>query len=225
MSTWREMLKKPTFKRPKDYPCDIPLLDIKGAILLPRGQLPTNLQKQHASVIRQAMGTDRLVGVIQSSESPINGAGQNLFQVGCLGRISAFSEGEESQDFVVLTGLIRFRILKHLKTQQGILKAHVTYDPFSFDAIDENESVDDRESFLELVRGYCHLHDLNPNWDEVLKSKDNILLTSLAMMCPFSDQERQALLEMPTLKDQERMMTALMEVACLKGQPNQGSFH
>lgn len=226
MHTWREMLKKPLLKLPRDYPSKVPLLDIKGSILLPKGQLPVNLEKQHAPVIREAMGSNRLVGVIQSfKEGSNHTTGQDLFQVGCLGRLSAFSEGENGNDFVILTGLMRFRVLKTFKNDSNVLSANVTYDPYSFDCIDENESVEDRESFLELVRGYCHLHDINPNWDEVLKSSDNILVTSLAMMCPFSDREKQALLEMPTLKEQEKMMTALMEVACLKSNHEETCFH
>lgn len=217
MLTWREVLEESALIPPKTFPQRIPLLDISEAILLPKGQLPVVLEKRHAVVIRQAMGTDRLVGVVQSQSGMFHDEDAPLAQaVGCLGYISALSEAAPGQDFVVLTGIARFRVLQCIEVESPLYDVEVTYEPFAFDRIEHQETVDNREGFLELVRGYCRLHNINPNWEEVLKATDDTLITSFAMMCPFSPRERQALLEMPTLKDREKMMTALMEMACLK---------
>ncbi len=219
------MLEKPSFILPKDLPSRIPLLDISGAVLLPRGQLPVTLEKHHAPVIQKALGSDRLVGVVQKRTDEIKTSDDSFFQAGCLGRISAFSEAEKGQDFVILTGITRFRVINCIDKETDVRDLEVTYEPFSFDGIEHREKVENREDFLELVRGYCHLHDINPNWEEVLKANDDTLVTSFAMMCPFNASERQALLEMPTLKDREKMMIALMEIACLKGTEQRNRFH
>lgn len=217
MYTWREMLKKTPLTLPKDWPSQVPLLDVAGAVLMPKGQLPVTLETRHAPVMRRVMGSDRLIGVVQShAEKNTHSPPENLFQTGCLGRISALSESQDGTDLVILTGLARFRVLKCSRQESGLSILNVTYAPFSFDGVDHGERVEDRETFLEIVRGYCHLHDITPNWEEVLRSNDEALVTSLAMMCPFSAREKQALLEVPTLRDREKMMTALMEVACLK---------
>ena len=225
MYSWKKMLKSTPLLLPKDLPLKIPLLDISGAVLLPKGQLPVTLEKRHAPVIRQAMGTNRLVGVVQNSSDTSRFFCNNLFQTGCLGRISAISESEQGRDLVILTGLTRFEVIECTENGPNMRTINVTYDPFSFDGVEHYERVENRENFLEVVRGYCHLHNIAPNWEEILRSNDDILVTSLAMMCPFSAQEKQALLEVPTLKDREKMMTALMEVACLKGAEQRPQLH
>ena len=72
-----------------------------------------------------------------------------------------------------------------------------------------------------FLQGKFHLsltlYGISPNWDEINAASDERLITSLAMVCPFEPREKQALLESPTLADRCRMMTALIEMAFLRG--------
>jgi uncharacterized protein len=218
MITWREMLKQKAVKIPLELPEELPLLEVDDAVLLPKGQLPVHLDARARASFFTALAGERLLGVVQVHKTSLS-AQPVLFKTGCLGRIVAFSENDEGDPFAVLVGLARFQIIEEKTDEQGTRVARVSYEPYAFDRIKEEEAnVDDRERFLEIVRGYCNTLDLHPNWEEILKTSDDVLVTALAMMCPFEAQEKQALLETMTLQDRARTLTALMELACLKKQ-------
>ncbi len=47
----------------------------------------------------------------------------------------------------------------------------------------------------------------------------------LAMICPFEPQEKQALLEAPTLAERGKLMSALMEMAILSRGGSEAARH
>jgi Lon protease-like protein len=223
MTNWREMLKQRPLKVPASFPDEIILLEIDDAVLLPKGQLPLTLDVKQKSPFFKALAGDRLMGVVQVQKA--FSGNPTLFKTGCLARIVAFSEGEESAPFTILSGLVRFRITKEFVGLDGARRAKVNYEPYSFDHIEEDEAVANRDAFIETIQGYCALLDLHPNWDEVLKTPDEILISALSMMCPFEAHEKQALLETATLQDRANVLTALMELACMKKQSHFGQIH
>jgi len=118
---------------------------------------------------------------------------------------------------VIVSGLVRFVILKELKRKNGYRRVKVSYEPFSFDLIEEKQVLFERETLVGLLKEYLTLYGISPNWDEINAASDERLITSLAMVCPFEPREKQALLESPSLVDRCRMMTAFIEMAFLRG--------
>lgn len=223
MTNWRDILKQKPVKLPLVLPEEILLLEMDSVILLPKGQLPLQLTPRQTPIFYQALGADRLVGVVQVAKEDENNP--VLFKTGCLGRIVAFSENEDAEPFVIVVGLARFEILEEKTGPYGTKHAKVCYKPYAFDAFEADETlVENRDHFLSTVRSYCQSLDVHPNWDEVLKSSDENLVTALTMMCPFEAHEKQALLETTTLQDRARVLAALMELACLKKDVPLGGF-
>jgi hypothetical protein len=67
-----------------------------------------------------------------------------------------------------------------------------------------------------LVRGlraYFAARNITVDWNAITETPDARLVTTLAMLCPFAPQEKQALLEYPTTTERARGMTALIEMA------------
>jgi hypothetical protein len=217
------MLRKKPLKVPDSFPDEVILLEIDDAVLLPKGQLPLTLELKQRSPFFKALSGDRLMGVVQVQKA--FSGNPTLFKTGCLARIVAFSEGDEAAPFTILSGLVRFRIMDEFLGIDGVRRAKVTYEPYSFDHIEEGTEVVNRDAFIETIQGYCALLDLHPNWEEVLKTPDEILISALSMMCPFEAHEKQALLETATLQDRANVLTALMELACLKKQNHLGQIH
>ncbi len=54
-----------------------------------------------------------------------------------------------------------------------------------------------REPLLAALRGYFTHRDIDANWDAIKRLSDDMLVVTLAMVCPFEPAEKQALLEAP----------------------------
>ena len=53
----------------------------------------------------------------------------------------------------------------------------------------------ERDGFFKTLRSYFDIKGLSADWKAIEKCEDEKLITTLAMLCPFSDAEKQSLLE------------------------------
>ena len=199
-----------------ERPTEIPIFDLPSVVLLPRAHLPIAIEcEKFMDLVDDAFKKDRLIGVVQ--KMPQSTQHDKIFPLGCLGRITTFTESEAGKSLIVVSGLMRFTILKELKTKKSYRRVKVSYDDYTFDTIPEKHPLFERENLLLLLREYLSLFNISANWDEINAASDERLITSLTMVCPFEPSEKQALLESPTLLQRCRMITALIERAYLKG--------
>ena len=55
------------------------------------------------------------------------------------------------------------------------------------------------------------------DWDSLTEADAELLVNSLSMLCPFDPEEKQALLEAPTLAERRETLVTLMEFAARGG--------
>jgi Lon protease-like protein len=67
------------------------------------------------------------------------------------------------------------------------------------------------------LRRYFKAVRLASDWDSLSDAEPELLVNSLSMMCPFSVEEKQALLEAPRLCDRAETLVALMQFAIASG--------
>jgi uncharacterized protein len=72
-----------------------------------------------------------------------------------------------------------------------------------------------RESLLSALRGYFTLRGFDANWDAIKRMDDDMLVVTLAMLCPFEPAEKQALLEAPTQAEQAAALLVLLQMGAL----------
>lgn len=75
----------------------------------------------------------------------------------------------------------------------------------------------DRPAFLRSLSKYFEKNRLSSDWDAMKEADEELLINSLAIMCPFELEEKQALLEAPTLADRREILVTLMEFAVRGG--------
>ena len=193
-------------------PGELPVFPLTGVLLLPRGRLPLNIfEPRYIAMFDDALGGDRLIGMIQPSD-PKSAEPPPLFEVGCAGRITSFSETGDGRYIVALDGISRFRIKEELPLQRGYRRVIPDWTPFAADLAEEDCAFD-RSRLIALLQSYFRQQGLSANWDAVGQAPDERLLTSLAMICPFAPPEKQALLEAGCLSDRARLMMSLLEIA------------
>jgi Lon protease-like protein len=182
-------------------------------LLLPRGRLPLNIfEPRYLAMFRDAMGSERLIGMVQPTDPPIREMNPALYPLGCAGRITSFSETEDGRFLVALTGVSRFRIREELPLLSGYRRVIPEWDDFADDRTPD-EAGFDRPRLTQALRGFFGQRQVEADWSAIEQAPGEHLVTSIAMMCPFAPNEKQALLEAKTLGERARLLTALIEMA------------
>ena len=196
-----------------DLPRVVPIFPLPGVLLLPGGRLPLNIfEPRYLAMVRDALSSERTIGMIQPcAEAPDVGAAR-VYETGCAGRITAFSETDDGRYLITLTGTIRFDVGRELPPIEGYRRVVADYGRFRGD-LEEEASEIDRERFLETLGCYFEANGIEGDWTAIGEAGDAALITSLAMICPFGAPEKQALLEAMSLPERARTMTAIMEMA------------
>jgi Lon protease-like protein len=209
----------------EDLPDAFPVFPLAGALLLPRGRLPLNIfEPRYLAMTEDALAAGRLLGMIQpDTQRPRGAGGPALYRIGCLGRISAFSETEDGRYLITLSGLIRFAVVEELPMRRGYRRVRAALGGFAADlAPPSPDPVCDRDALLADLRGYFARQGIEANWEAIGGMSEETLITTLCMACPFQVPEKQALLEAPGEADRVAALRALLAIDAHAG-PTSGS--
>ncbi len=216
----------------EELPPVVPIFPLPGVLLLPGGRLPLNVfEPRYLAMVRDALAGERAIGMIQPREEAADVGAAKVYETGCLGRITAFSETDDGRYLITLTGLIRFDVARELPPMEGYRRVTAGYDRFRRDLEDgpaagpEDGAADgvagaagaagaiDRARLLETLGSYFEAQGIEGDWKAIEETGDAALVTALAMLCPFAAPEKQALLEAMSLPERASAMTAIMEMA------------
>lgn len=201
--------------QPEDLPAEFAVFPLPGALLLPRGKLPLNIfEPRYLAMVQDSLAAGRMFGMIQpDSNAPASGDEPGLYRVGCLGRLSSFSETDDGRLLITLTGLARFTIAAELPMQRGYRRVRGDFSRYTEDMTLTRPQTDiGRESLMTALRGYFARRNVDANWDAIRGLSDDGMVITLAMACPFEPVEKQALLEAPSDADRAATLLALLQM-------------
>ncbi|WP_043836239.1 LON peptidase substrate-binding domain-containing protein [Muricoccus aerilatus] len=201
-------------------PAEIAVFPLTGALLLPGGRLPLNIfEPRYLALVEASLAQGRSFGMIQPDPAAAAQAGApGLYKVGCLGRLSSFSETDDGRFLISLTGTIRFQVAAELPGRDGYRRVRADYSTFAADLDDPASSAElDRPALLDALRAYFRTQGIDANWEAIERLEDDALVTTLCMVCPFEPLEKQALLEAPDPAARATMLVAMLRMDSLPG--------
>ena len=197
---------------PAALPDTLPVFPLTGVLLLPRGRLPLNIfEPRYLAMTRDALAAERLIGMVQPANPPIRETNPAIYPIGCAGRITSFSETDDGRFLITLTGVSRFRIREELPLLSGYRRAVADWGDFAAD-LAPDEARFDRARLVRALKAFFAQRRVEADWSAVEQAPAEHLVTSIAMMCPFAPNEKQALLEARDLGERARLLTALVEM-------------
>lgn len=201
-----------------DLPDILPLFPLPGALLLPRSRLPLHLfEPRYLAMLEDCLKTPgRLIGMIQPREAPDGKA--RLAAIGCAGRVTAFSETEDGRYMITLTGISRFRLKGEVQGFTPYRRAEVDWSPFARDLgpVEDDPGLD-RPDLLQRLSRYFTSQKLGTDWDSLKEAEPELLINALSMLLPLSPEDKQALLEAPSLVTRRETLVTLLEFALRAG--------
>jgi Lon protease-like protein len=212
----------------EDLPAELPLFPLNGVLLLPRGRLPLNVfEPRYLNMVEHALGHQRLIGIVQPMVDGQAGLsapdGTALYHVGCAGRITSFQETTGGQIQLILRGVCRFDIIDELPLMNDFRRARSDFTPYKNDFSSEDGTTIDRQRLLSDLRAYFDMENIEVDWEMIKQTPDDRLVTTLAMVCPFEPNEKQALLESADLAHRCKLIIGLIESALRRDDDNGGT--
>lgn len=202
-----------------DLPDTIAVFPLPGALLLPRARLPLHIfEPRYLAMLDDCLKTPgRLIGMIQPLGTP--GGDKRLASIGCAGRLTQFSETDDGRYMITLTGVTRFRLRQEVEGGfTPYRRCLVDWAPFARDlGPEEDDPAFDRAGFLALLGRYLAARRLGTDWDNLKEAEPELLVNALSMLLPFSPEDRQALLEAPSLVTRRETLVTLIEFALRAG--------
>ena len=203
----------------QNLPDLIPIFPLPGALLLPRARLPLHIfEPRYLAMIEDCMKTPhRLIGMVQPRDTPETEK-RPLHMIGCAGRLTAFSETEDGRYLITLTGKSRFRIRDEVTGFTPYRRTEVDWEGFERDlGHEEKDAGLKRDAFFDLLKRFFKKHQLSTDWESLTEADDELLINSLSMLCPLDPDDKQALLEAPSLQTRRETLVMLMEFSMRGG--------
>jgi Lon protease-like protein len=210
-----------TYRKSSDLPAHVPVFPLSRALLLPGGQLPLNIfEPRYLEMIEDAVQGNRLIAMIQplgepTQEEELTSKDPELYDIGCLGRITAFQESGDGGYLINLTGICRFEISTRLQTDNKYTVHEVKYNEGDLLEIAEGGTVD-RERLLDTFRSYLDANQMDADWQSVEETDTNQLVNVLCMMSPYGPAEKQAMLEAESIALRAETLIAITEFELAK---------
>ena len=177
-------------------PSTIPIFPLSGVIYFPKTNLPLNIfEQRYLDLVNDTYNKDKLMGMVQSQKN-IN----EVYKVGCLGKISDLQKSRDGRILINLTGITRFNIKEEIKNNKLYREFNVDYKNFDIDLknFSEDYSV---ESLMSKAKVFFKKNGLLLNWREFEKLDKVQKINTLSMISPVTNEEKQKLLEALTTKD------------------------
>ena len=194
-------------------PAPIPVFPLQGALLLPGARLPLNIfEPRYLAMIDDALAGHRTIGMIQPKvpEQTVASDHPPLHGMGCAGRIVSFEETGDGRYLIGLRGLCRFDVAEELALHNGYRRVRPNYEPWAGDFGPPEDAAIDREKLGAALKAYLAARQLGADWEAIDKTSTGELISIVAMVCPFSPLEKQALLQSRTLTERAETIISML---------------
>ena len=167
---------------------ELPIFPLNGAVLFPGTSLPLNIfEQRYLDMVNYSLARERFIGMIQTNDN------DELYSIGCIGKIHSFNETNDGRYLISLQGVNCFKVINELEPS------------FAFRLVDAEivENYDDKNNFIEnqkvnllsKYKEYIKIKNINLSVQEIEGIEMVQLIKFIAMVSPFNNIDKQALLE------------------------------
>ena len=201
-------------KKDFEFPNKIPIFPLSNFIIFPNTTVPLNIfEPRYIQMINDCMKGNKLIGMVQPKKSG-DLKKPNLYQVGCVGKITSFNDTEDGRYLIVVNGICRYNIIEELINNKLYRECKISFDNY-IDDLDEN--LKEEIKFSEVKTMFNDLKVLFKkqgyliNWKDIEKQNIHQIINTLAMASPFSLEEKQILLETVNLVERNKKLIEILK--------------
>ena len=192
---------------PKDIPNSIPIFPLDNVLLLPFGKLPLNIfEERYIKMTFDSLKNHKMIGIIQPKNN-----NNELFQMGCIGKITSYIETSDYRLVLNLEGLCRFVLNDRNMTPNGYYQATINCDDYLNDLLDEEPNID-RNSLIQKYSNYFKMKKLEIDKEVLSETSNQQILSTLTMLAPFNKIDKQAILESSNIYERINTINSILDL-------------
>ena len=213
-----DSIKKLFHVQSDSLPDILPLFPLDNVLLLPFGKLPLNIfEERYIKMALDCLKKERMIGIIQ----PKNDSNE-LFMMGCIGKITSFIETPDYRIVLNLEGICRFILKSRDLHPHGYYQAKIDANEYLED-LNTLEPQIDRANLIQKYSNFFKMKKLEINKDVLSDTSSLQLLSTLAMLAPFNKIDKQAILESPNLIDRHNTINSILDLKTFQVVSNNGN--
>jgi Lon protease-like protein len=191
----------------EEVPSSIPLFPLDNVLLLPFGKLPLNIfEERYVNMTLDSLKSHRMIGVIQPKNN-----NNELFTMGCIGKITSYIETPDYRIVLNLEGVCRFVLRERNLTPKGYYQASINCSDY-LDDLSSMEPNIDRNSLIRKYSNFFKMKKLDIDKSVLGETSNLQLLSTLAMLAPFNKIDKQAILESPNLMERINTLNSILDL-------------
>ena len=197
----------------EDLPKEIPIFPLSNFIIFPETAVPLNIfEPRYIQMIDDSTKTNKLIGMVQHKKTS-ELKKPDLYDVGCIGKITSFNETNDGRYLIVISGITRFKIIEEVLTEKLYRICKISYEKFSNDIIEKKENINfsDLELIFKNLKSIFEKKGFIINWSELKNQNLNQTINTLSMASPFSLEEKQILLESTNIKSRKHKLEEILK--------------
>ena len=196
----------------QDLPSLLPIFPLSNFIFFPNTTVPLNIfEPRYIQMINDSMKGNRMIGMVQPKKN--NKSIHDLYEIGCLGKITSFNETDDGRYIILLNGIIRFKTVKEIKTDKLYRQYHINFDDFTDDLNNKKNEIkfSDLELIFKNYKNFFKKKGYIINWKDIEKQSLDQAINTLSMASPFSLEEKQILLECDNLVLRKKKLEEILK--------------
>ena len=210
-------IKKLFEVNPETLPSSVPIFPLDNVLLLPFGKLPLNIfEERYIKMTLDSLKTHRMIGIIQPKNN-----NNELFQMGCIGKITSYIETPDYRLVLNLEGVCRFVLHERDLNARGYYQAKIDCSDY-LDDLNNMEPNVDRTSLIQKYTNFFKMKKLDIDKDVLSETSNLQLLSTLAMLAPFNKIDKQAILESPNISSRIDTINSILDLNTFQIVSNKG---
>ena len=150
-------IKKLFEVNPETLPSTVPIFPLDNVLLLPFGKLPLNIfEERYIKMTLDCLKTHRMIGIIQPKNN-----NNELFQMGCIGKITSYIETPDYRLVLNLEGVCRFVLHERDLNARGYYQAKIDCTDYLDDLnsmepnMDRSSLIQKYTNFFKIMGSFC----------------------------------------------------------------------
>ena len=184
---------------------EFPVFPLNGAILFPGTNMPLNVfEEKYIEMVDYSLSNNRLIGMIQTKNN------KDFFSVGCLGKITKFSETSDGRYEINLEGLNRYKIKKIIKNKNKFTTVIGDLLNYKNSLTKDNTSLN--KKLLSSFKKFNSINEINFNISELSGLDTLSLVKIICVTSPLNYLMKQMMLELNDITELCNSLLSVLEV-------------
>ncbi|MDG2286756.1 MAG: LON peptidase substrate-binding domain-containing protein [Alphaproteobacteria bacterium] len=184
---------------------NIPIFPLNGAILFPNTNLPLNIfEDRYIDMVDYALSHSRLIGMIQTKKN------KDLFTIGCLGKITNFTETSDGRYQINLEGINRFKVKKILDNKHKFIM--IDGEKLDYNSNFKKQTSELSTKLLSNFKNYLDIKKIEFNTSEFESLDTHNLAKIICVISPLDYLTKQMLLEFGSSDELCENLISVLEI-------------